>query len=393
VAAQLLETLLLQDVEQSCPTEGSTLATIKEGTASGRIPSATDPQQRHGRKSAGKSFTGHKASLACDLDSQIIVAVDLLSGDASDNKEALGLVQQAQRNTDLPVTEALGDCAYGDGATRQAFAEANVVLYARVPKEVEPQGRFPKSAFTIDLHAHTVTCPAGHTVGEGVLVPYRGLRFRFGRLCRDCPLRDRCSPARNGRTLTLHPQERLLQAARAYQQSPQGKAHLRQRVAVEHALARLSGLGIGQARYFGRVKTGFQLLMAATVVNLRRTWNWQAQKPQTASMTARRGRVASFSVSWPRFSVGHRAAQICDHAAYVWSQEQVKAGRKPLFGRASSHGAGVMADLKPTHQSHSRSGDGTARMRAGNRVGSLPFQSVLNADAFGDWSSIVTRPS
>ena len=158
----------------------------------------------------------------------------------------------------------------------RAFAEAAIPLEAKVAKEVEPQGRFAKSAFCIDLSASTVTCPAGHTIGEGVVVPSRGLQYRLGRLCRECPLRHRCSSSRSGRTLTVPPQEALLPEARAYQQSSEGKAHLRQRVAIEHALARLSGLGIGQARYCGRVKTGFQLLLAATVANLGWTWNWTA---------------------------------------------------------------------------------------------------------------------
>jgi hypothetical protein len=293
-AATLLEALLLQDVQETPQPDGAPTATVKTGTTPGRRPSATDPDVRHGRKSASKTFTGHKASVACDIDSQLVVAVAVLGGDAPDNTDALALVQQAATNTALAVAEALGDCAYGDGATRQAFAEAEIAFHAKVPKEVEPQGCFPKSAFAIDLEALTVTCPAGHTLGAGVPVPSRGLQFRFGRLCRDCPLRARCSSARNGRTLTLHPQEARLQAARAYQHSTEGKVHLRQRVAVEHALARLSGLGIGQARYIGRVKTGFQLLLAATVANLRRTWNWQAQTPYPPSAAAIIGRFAAF---------------------------------------------------------------------------------------------------
>jgi hypothetical protein len=53
---------------------------------------------------------------------------------------------------------------------------------------------------------------------------------------------------------------------------------------VEHALARLSHLGIGQARYLGRVKSGFQLLMACTLVNLRRVWNWTAAQSASEAL-------------------------------------------------------------------------------------------------------------
>ena len=37
---------------------------------------------------------------------------------------------------------------------------------------------------------------------------------------------------------------------------------------MENRLARLVQLGIRQSRYFGRIKTRFQLYLAATVVNL-----------------------------------------------------------------------------------------------------------------------------
>jgi len=42
----------------------------------------------------------------------------------------------------------------------------------------------------------------------------------------------------------------------------------RLRQAVEHRIARLMQLGLRQARYIGRSKTLFQLLLTATVANL-----------------------------------------------------------------------------------------------------------------------------
>ena len=71
-----------------------------------------------------------------------------------------------------------------------------------------------------------------------------------------------------GRTVRLHPQEALLQQARALQQSEAFSEYRQGRAVVEHRLARLVQLGIRQARYFGRVKTRFQLYLAATVANL-----------------------------------------------------------------------------------------------------------------------------
>ena len=68
--------------------------------------------------------------------------------------------------------------------------------------------------------------------------------------------------------MLIHPQEALLQQARALQQSAAYDEYRGRRVVVEHRLARLVHLGIRQSRYFGRVKTKFQLYLAATVTNL-----------------------------------------------------------------------------------------------------------------------------
>ena len=59
-----------------------------------------------------------------------------------------------------------------------------------------------------------------------------------------------------------------MQAARAFQRSDAYSPYRKLRQAVEHRLARLVQLGVRQARYVGRIKTLFQLLMAATVANL-----------------------------------------------------------------------------------------------------------------------------
>lgn len=52
------------------------------------------------------------------------------------------------------------------------------------------------------------------------------------------------------------------------QQSPDFQQYRVERQVVEHRLARLVQLGLRQARYVGRTKTLFQLLLAATVANL-----------------------------------------------------------------------------------------------------------------------------
>ena len=127
-AAELLGQLLLQDVER---TEGG--VRLKDGVSRDRMMSVHDPEMRHGHKSSSRRFDGHKAAIVVDTDSQLITAVEVLPGNAPDNLGALELVEQSEANTGVPVEEAMGDAAYGDGGTRQTFADAGRTLIARVP--------------------------------------------------------------------------------------------------------------------------------------------------------------------------------------------------------------------------------------------------------------------
>jgi hypothetical protein len=57
-------------------------------------------------------------------------------------------------------------------------------------------------------------------------------------------------------------------AKERYARSVEGRAKIRKRVVVEHAIGRLKQRGAGQARYFGRKKTRLQWMMTAAAVNL-----------------------------------------------------------------------------------------------------------------------------
>ena len=111
----------------------------------------------------------------------------------------------------------------------------------------------------------TPLCRRGkRTDGMGRVHHLRAFQFD-GSECMTCPLRSQCISAkgRKGRWVLIHPQEALLQEARALQQSAGYDEYRARRVVVEHRLPRLVHLGIRQSRYFGRVKTRFQLYLAA----------------------------------------------------------------------------------------------------------------------------------
>jgi hypothetical protein len=276
-AAELLVGLLQQDVERQ--DDGPAL---RAGVAKDRIVSVNDPDMRHGHKSKSNLFHGHKAAIAVEPESGIITAVEVLPGNAPDSDGALDMIEATEAATGLEVEETIGDCAYGDAATRQEFKNAGRTLIAKVPGP-PANGLFAKERFKIDLAAGTCRCPAGEVTdrlaGRRNMVDRKGhaqvvRAFEFpADACQACPLRPKCTRAKqHGRTIQVHPLEAELATTRALQGSPEFDRYRRLRQVVEHRLARLVQLRVRQSRYFGRRKTRFQLLMAASAANLTLIW-------------------------------------------------------------------------------------------------------------------------
>ena len=162
---------------------------------------------------------------------------------------------------------------------------------------------FAKGDFRIDLEHGTVTCPAGQTTSKWQLQRVRTgtrgervavKRFEFAaEQCRACPHYRQCASGKRGkgRSVTLHPEEELMQQARAYQETEAFREDTKLRQTAEHRLARLVQLGIRKARYFGRLKTKWQLLLAAAVANLVLVAAWELATGTSPGLGA-----ASFSL-------------------------------------------------------------------------------------------------
>ena len=130
-----------------------------------------------------------------------------------------------------------------------------------------PAGHFSKQDFQIDLETLQATCPAGQVIpitpGKTVCFPADG--------CRVCALRSQCTSRESGgRTLAIHPQEDLLQRLSVLPTTAEGRAALRERVAVEHSLAHVSQRQGNRARYNGTRKNTCHLRLVCAIQNLER---------------------------------------------------------------------------------------------------------------------------
>jgi hypothetical protein len=191
---------------------------------------------------------------------------------AAADAAAPSTAQPPPATTTQQVPVVYGDAAYGTGALLADLAQRGVTAMTKVAALTAPQGHFPKDRFRVDLQAGTVTCPARLKVP---ILPARGGGgvARFGRACQVCPLQGSCTSSRAGRTVTIHPHEAHLQAARGRQRDPVWRADYRaHRPTVERKLAHLLRRRHGgrRARVRGRLRVAQDWRLLAAAVNLAR---------------------------------------------------------------------------------------------------------------------------
>jgi IS5 family transposase len=264
-AIALLALVAGQDVE---PVEGSDGTDghwrIAQKVAGDRVISTVDPDTRHVHKTVHHRQDGFKAHIAVEPDTGIITDCALRPASGTDNHEAVvGLELLAAENRGLQV---LGDAAYGSAEARLALAAAgHSAVIKPIPLRTVIEGGFTRDDFIVDEAAKTVACPAGYTVAIT-----RSRAATFGIRCRDCPLRARCTTAKNGRKLTLHEHDSVLFAARRQARTPKFQTVYRQhRPMVERSIAWLVR-GNRKLRYRGTTKNDWWLHHRAAAVNLRR---------------------------------------------------------------------------------------------------------------------------
>ena len=269
-AIETLHTLRAQDLEPD-PTGGGTR--IRKGVAKDRQISLEDKEMRHGRKASAKRFDGYKRHLARDLDEQLILAAETLAANTPDTAglDPLLVAVELQHRT---VTALHIDRGYLGGDLIPVYDQAGVVIVCKPWPVRHPTGHFSKLDFQIDLTLLQATCPAGHVTP---VAPGKTARFPADG-CRGCTLRDHCtSRERGGRTLAIHPQEDLLQRLSVLPTTAEGRAALRERVAVEHGLAHISQRQGNRARYNGTRKNTGHLRLVSAIQNLERAQALSAQ--------------------------------------------------------------------------------------------------------------------
>nr|MBA3281030.1 IS1182 family transposase [Acidimicrobiia bacterium] len=258
-AIALLALVAGQDVE---PGDGPGQWRIAQRTAEDRVISTVDPEARHAHKTRAAYRDGYKAHVAAEPDTGLVTGCDIGPGNVGDTDAAPDLL------ADEPAgTEVLGDSAYSSGEFRAHLEDRDMGAVIK-PQPLRPAvpGGFTLDDFTVDRDAGTLTCPEAITVTIS-----RSGAARFGAHCQGCPVRSRCTNARTGRVIVLHPHHDLLAAARR-QAKTDAFAHTyrRHRPMIERTIAWLVRDNHRRLRFRGAETNRLAWSHRCAAINLKR---------------------------------------------------------------------------------------------------------------------------
>jgi len=267
------------------------------------VISTVDTQARHTRKSKSRRRDGFRGHVAAEPGTGLITDCEMTMAAGPDSTDAENGVKMAARGRftgtpggtgpgqepDAPAgtasdagpdadgphgaepaearLEVYGDSSYGSGEARAAGRDAGHDTVIK-PGPLRPAvpGGFTPDDFPINEQAGTVTCPAGLTRAMS-----KTRTVTFGAVCAACPLRQRCTTAKDGRSMTIHPHEDLLRAARAQACTDDFKKAYPTRSAIERIIswtATCNGRRI-RLRYLGAAKNNAWLHNRCAAINLR----------------------------------------------------------------------------------------------------------------------------
>ncbi len=239
------------------------------------LVSDVDGEARWSAKGRGKLYAGYKEQIAVDADSEIITAVQVTPANVDDSEILLEVIDQHQQVTGSKPQAVATDSKYHSGANRTGLAEREIEDFVAVPTaKGHKKGEFSASDFGVEYNERgepwRVRCPQGQASTGGKHRPQRGgWAFYFARgQCAGCPLRDKCTKQKRGRTVLIGEHFRENQEARGRARTEAFQYKQVERLGIERQFAqRRRRSGLGRARYRGCEQVTIQALLASLVGN------------------------------------------------------------------------------------------------------------------------------
>jgi IS5 family transposase len=250
--------------------------------------SATDPEARLLAKRFTKTQLAYSDNVLMDNRSRVILDVEITEPNLRQEGQAAGqMVARSRFALGLTPQTVGGDKGYGYGAAVGALVAADITPHVSAP-QIKPwraQGIFPAEAFPYDAEADQMLCPAGQRLAKRTEHRHKRMTEYAARVsvCRDCPLKPRCTRTRY-RVVHRHWDREALAQAAAARQTDGYRMSQRCRKRIEHLFAEAKEqMGLRRARRRGRAQVLEQCLLTALVQNIKRIVATRFRGPSVAA--------------------------------------------------------------------------------------------------------------
>lgn len=253
----------------------------------------------------GTFWDGYKVHLTetCEPDSPNLITHVATTDSTVQDVRLVAPIHARLAQRDLLPGQHLVDAGYATArevvtARRDHKIELVGPILASTSWQTRDAEGFSQADFTIDWDNRRVTCPNGKTTSnwredrsqQGASVVRA--RFPMG-MCRPCKDREQCTragaTATIGRRITLRPQaeQKVIQQARAHEDTQQWKEQYAHRAGVEGTISQgVRAFGLRRCRYNGLTKAQLQHQLTATAMNFHRLNAWWTDVPRARTRTS-----------------------------------------------------------------------------------------------------------
>ena len=244
--------------------------------------SLTDPDSRSMATSGrGSGVVGYNVQVAVDSEHHLIVTHEV-TNIGSDRAQLANMATQAKAVLGVDKLEAVADRGYYSGEEIKACEDADIAVTLPKPATsgMEAKGQFGKHDFVYLADDDAYRCPAGEVLSyhSATVDGGRAIRRYWTRACVTCPLKARCTKAKN-RVISRWEHEHVMEAAqKRLDENPQ--AMRQRRETVEHPFGTMKAR-MGATHFLTRTlpKVAAEMALAVLAYNLTRVINIVGTKP------------------------------------------------------------------------------------------------------------------
>ena len=255
------------------------------------VVSRTDPDACLTGPGKTLSRLGYHAHYVVDGGkARVILDALVTRADVKDNQPMLDLLWHSAFRWRLRPHQVTGDTHYGTLQNIKAIEDAGIRAYMPVIDFTHRTKFFGKDRFTYDEENDVYVCPNGELLRpQGKPIDSTMIRYRASaKVCGPCPLRQKCTDNKQGRSLHRRVEEHYLDLVRTYHETePYKKAMRKRKVWIEPLFGEAKqwhGMERMRLRMLERVNC--EVLIIASGQNIKRLLTFGSRGPRKLAQAA-----------------------------------------------------------------------------------------------------------